>query len=130
MIKSAFKTLILLSIALSIAMFPVADAQSGIDAIYTEPGSTGFKTIATQSIVIATATPTIIGVMPYGCREITVVASGARMYYGDEHVDTTGLYPYIEDGDRHVFNDNSTRKPSIYFRALSTATAKIGIQAR
>lgn len=99
-------------------------------SIYTESGSKGFQTVATQSLSIATATASIIGTMPPACREITVIASGANICYGDAAVSNTGLYPYIEDGKSHTFTDISTRNPSIYFRAIATATGKIGILAK
>lgn len=110
-----------------ISAVSTADANNGI---VTSSGSTGYQAVATQSLTIATATATIIGVMPPNCRTITVVASGATMYYGDSAVTTTGLYPCITTGNSVTFTDISTRNPTIYFRALSTATAKIGISAR
>jgi hypothetical protein len=100
------------------------------DSIYTQSGSKGFQAVATQSLTIATATASIIGTMPPSCREITVIASGANICYGDSAVTTTGLYPYIADGSSHTFEDISTRNPSIYFRAIATATGKIGILAK
>lgn len=110
-----------------ISAVSTADANNGI---VTSSGSTGYQAVATQSLTIATATATIIGVMPPNCREITVIASGANMCYGDASVTTTGLYPYIEDGKSHTFTDISTRNPTIYFRAIATATGKIGILAK
>lgn len=108
-------------------LLPTADAQ---DSIVTVAGSTGFKPVTAQNLTIATATASLIGVMPPACRTITVIAKGATMYYGDENVTTDGLYPSIVDGASVTFTDISTRNPTIYFRALATATAKIGIVAR
>ncbi len=108
----------------------ISQPSSAQDPIYTEAGSKGFQTVATQSLTIATAAASLIGVMPPNCREITVIASGANICYGDAAVTTTGLYPYIEDGKSHTFYDISTRNPSIYFRAIATATGKIGILAK
>jgi hypothetical protein len=120
-------TVILLVFCVMVALMPTADAQS---SIVTEAGSTGFKPVTAQNLTIATATATIIGVMPPACRTITVIANGATMYYGDANVTTDGLYPSITTGNSVTFTDISTRNPTIYFRALATATAKIGIIAR
>lgn len=100
------------------------------NAIVTDSGSKGFQAVATQSLTIATATPTLIGVMPPNCRELTVIASGANICYGDVNVTTDGLYPCIEDGKTQTFSNIATRNPSIYFRAIATATGKIGILAK
>jgi len=108
----------------------ISQPSSAQGSIYTSSGSNGFQAVATQSLTIATATATLIGVMPPNCREITVIASGSNICYGDAAVTTTGLYPYIEDGKSHTFYDISTRNPSIYFRAIATATGKIGILAK
>jgi len=115
------------ALCMIISVLPFVGAQEGI---VTESGSTGFKPVTAQSLTIATATASIIGTMPPACRTITVVASGATMYYGDVNVTTTGLYPCITTGNSVTFEDNATRNPLIYFRAISTATAKIGIVAR
>jgi len=126
--KNSFVALFaMLALCLVVTFLPYADAQSGI---VTESGSTGFKAVTAQNLTIATATATIIGVMPPACRTITVIASGATMYYGDANVTTDGLYPSITTGNSVTFTDISTRNPTIYFRALATATAKIGIIAR
>lgn len=111
---------VLLSVAPTTAQNPLV----------SRPGSHGFKPVATQSLTIATATPTIIGAMPAGCRDVFVVASGATMFYGDENVTTDGLYPSIKDGEMAHFENISIRNPTIYFRALATATGKIGITAK
>jgi hypothetical protein len=108
----------------------VSQPTNAQGSIYTESGSKGYQAVATQSLTIATATASIIGTMPPACRQITVIASGATMYYGDSGVTTTGLYPCITDGNSVTFTDISTRNPSIYFRALATATGKIGIVAK
>lgn len=118
---------VMAALCLIVTFLPYADAQSGI---VTEAGSTGFKAVTTQNLTIATATAKIIGTMPPACRTITVTASGATMYYGDENVTTDGLYPSITTGNSVTFTDISTRQPTIYFRALATATGKIGIVAR
>lgn len=126
--KNSFIALFaMLALCLIVTFLPYADAQSGI---VTESGSTGFKSVATQNLTIATATATIIGTMPPACRKITVTALNATMYYGDANVTTDGLYPCITSGNSVTFDDNSTRNPTIYFRALATATGKIGISAR
>ena len=117
----------MLALCLIVTFLPYADAQS---SIVTESGSTGFKAITAQNLTIATATATIIGTMPPACRTITVTALNATMYYGDENVTTDGLYPSITTGNSVTFTDISTRQPTIYFRALATATGKIGIAAR
>lgn len=126
--KSSFMTIFaVFALCLVISALPFLSAQSGI---VTESGSTGFNSVATQNLTIATATPTIIGTMPPACRKITVTALNATMYYGDANVTTDGLYPCITSGNSVTFDDNSTRNPTIYFRALATATGKIGISAR
>lgn len=124
--KNVYATIIIAIICAGIAFIGSADAQS---SIITTAGSHGFKPVAVPALTIATATPTIIGVMPPSCRSITVTASGATMFYGDENVCTTGLYPHIETGKSVTFTDISVRQPTIYFRALATATGKIGITA-
>lgn len=125
--KSSFMTLFaVVALCLVITVLPFLGAQDGI---VTESGSTGFKPVTAQSLTIATATATLIGTMPPACRTIEVVASGATFFYGDVNVTTTGLYPHIHDGESVKFENNSTRNPTTYFRALSTATAKIGIVA-
>lgn len=125
LIATAFLAIFIFGFLVIVSM-PTA-AQS---SIYTESGSKGFQTVATQSLTIATDTATLIGVMPPNCREITVIASGANICYGDAAVSTDGLYPVIADGKSQTFTDISTRNPSIYFRAIATATGKIGILAK
>ena len=121
---------LLLVVCVLIAFVSAVSTVDANNGIVTSAGSTGYQTVATQSLTIATATASIIGVVPPNCREITVVASGATMYYGDSAVTTTGLYPCITTGNSVTFTGISTRNPTIYFRALATATGKIGISAK
>ena len=121
---------LLLVVCVLIAFVSAVSTVDANNGVVTSSGSTGYQAVTTQSLTIATATASIIGVMPPNCRTITAVASGATMYYGDSAVDTTGLYPCITDGNSVTFTDISTRNPTIYFRALATATGKLGLSAR
>lgn len=121
---------LLLTLCICFVVMAALHADSQIGSVITRPGSSGFKAVTTQNLTIATNSASLIGTMPVNCRQITVTAKDATMYYGDANVAANGLYPSITSGNSVTFDDIDTRTPSIYFIALATATGKIGIVAR